>query len=96
VVRKLSPLLAPDAIDVKPPKKGHGRMTVSVHETGKTRHQYVAEQSPDGVTWSQLGNGRGKTRVITGASGTKVWVRFALVRGQAQSDWSTPYLVTIP
>lgn len=86
----------PESIDTKLPRTGHGKMTVSVHETGPIRYQYVAEQSPDGVTWAQLGVGRGKTRVVTGASGAQVWVRFATVRGQRQSGWCTPALVTIP
>ena len=92
---KGTPPPTPGAIDSKPPAKGHGKLVVSVHETGSIRHHYVAEQSPDGVTWSQLGVGRGKTRTLTGASGTKVWVRFATVRGQLQSDWLAA-LVVIP
>jgi hypothetical protein len=86
----------PGAIDSKIPVKGHGKLVVAVHETGSTHYHYVAEQSPDGTTWSALGVGRGKTRTLTGASGTKVWVRFATVRGQVQSDWNTATLVTIP
>jgi hypothetical protein len=86
----------PQQIDNKPPKKGKGKTTVVVHETGPTRHQYVAESSLDGITWAQLGVGHGKTRVVTGPSGTKVWVRFAMVRSGIQSDWSTPIMVTIP
>jgi hypothetical protein len=69
---------------------------VSVHETGKTRRKYVAQESVDGITWTALGVGQGKTRVVTGASGAKIWVRFATVRGEVQSDWCTPVLVTIP
>ena len=90
------PPAAPGSIDNKPPIKGHGLTIVSVHETGPTRYHYVAEQSFDGNTWTQLGVGHGKTRRVTGTSGTKVWVRFATVRGQLQSEWSTPILVTIP
>jgi hypothetical protein len=93
---KNQPPTVPEQIDNKPPKKGKGRTTVAVHETGSIRHEYVAQQSMDGVTWTALGVGHGKTRVVTGASGTKVWVRFAMVRGQSQSDWSTPILITIP
>jgi hypothetical protein len=95
-VSRTSPLLPPEVIDNRPPKKGHGRTTVAVHDTGPRHEEFVAEQSPDGITWAQLGLGRGKTRLVTGASGAKVWVRFARVRGSAQSEWSTPYLVTIP
>ncbi len=56
----------------------------------------MAQSSLDGITYAQLGVGHGKTRVVTGASGTKVWVRFAMVRGQQVSDWSIAVLVTIP
>jgi len=86
----------PGAVDLKIPVKGHGKIVVAVHETGSTHHRYVAQQSPDGTTWSPLGLGYGKTRTILGPSGTKVWVRFATVRGQVQSDWNTPTLVSIP
>ena len=96
--KKLPPE-APERIDTHIPVRGHGKATVSVHETGKVRRQYVAEQSFDPVTpgsWAPLGVGRGKTRTVTGASGTRVWVRFATVRGELQSPWSTPVLITIP
>jgi hypothetical protein len=86
----------PGQLDVTFPRTGHGKARVTVSETGTTRHDYAAQQSADGTTWTQLGVGHGKTRTVTGASGTKVWVRFAMVRGQLQSDWSTPVLVTIP
>jgi hypothetical protein len=43
--------------------------------------------------WGLPGNG--KQRIITGPSGTKVWVRFAQVRYGLQSDWSVPVLVTL-
>jgi len=72
------------------------KTTVSVHETGTTRHLFIAQQSVDGVNWTALGIGYGKTRVVTGASGAKIWVRFAMTRGQLQSDWCTPVLVTLP
>ena len=88
-----------EAIDTKFPKKGHGRATVSVHDTGKGRRLYVAEWSPEPYgpsSWAPLGIGYGKTRTLLGASGTKIWVRFATVRGQLQSDWCTPVLVTLP
>jgi hypothetical protein len=90
------PPTVPTQINTKIPKTGHGKLTLSVEETGDSRYQYVAQQSLDGVTYTQLGVGQGKTRVVTGASGTKVWVRFAMVRGQLQSDWSIPAIVTIP
>jgi len=97
-VKRLAPEV-PESIDTVIPRKGHGRATVSVHETGRTRRQYAAEWSPDPIgpdTWAPLGAGSGKTRTVTGTSGTKVWVHFATVRGQLQSDWCTPVLVTIP
>jgi hypothetical protein len=98
VAQKLAPA-APTQIDVVIPKKGHGKAKASVHETGTTRLEYVAEWSPDPVgpsTWAPLGVGHGKTRTVTGVTGTRVWVRFATLRGQLQSDWSTPVLITIP
>ena len=93
---KNQPPDVPQQLDNKPPKKGHGKTVVSVHETGTVRHQYVAQQSLDGTNWTQLGTSHGKTRTVTGATGTKVWVRFAMVRANLQSDWSVPILVTIP
>jgi hypothetical protein len=58
----------------------------------------LAEMSPDPIgpsTWAVI-PGTGKSRRLTGKSGTSVWVRFALVHGQIQSDWSNPVLVTFP
>ena len=86
----------PGAAVTKYPKVGHGKATVSVEDPGPTRHLFVAQQSVDGVTWTGLGVGYGKSRVVTGASGTKIWVRFAMIRGGLQSDWSVPVLVTLP
>jgi hypothetical protein len=93
------PPVAPAMVDTIIPKKGHGKAIASVHETGTTRLHYIAEWSPDPygpTTWAPLGTGQGKTRTVTGASGTRVWVRFATVRGSLQSDWGTPVLITIP
>jgi hypothetical protein len=93
-----APPAVPQSINVVFPKKARGRAKASVNETGTTRGRYAAEWSPDPVgatTWAAL-PGTGKSRTITGQSGTKVWVRFARVRGQLQSDWCTPVLVTIP
>lgn len=93
-----APPAVPEAINVVLPKKVRGHAKVSVDETGTTKGRYAAQSSPDPVgatTWTALA-GTGRSRTITGASGTKVWVRFARVRGQLQSDWSTPVLVTIP
>ncbi len=89
---------APESINVVIPKTVRGRVKASVNETGTTKGRYVAEASPDPIgptTWALL-PGTGKSRTITGVSGTKVWVRFARVRGQLQSDWSTPVLITLP
>ena len=90
-------LTAPEAIDIRSTKV-RGQFTASAREVGNTRWQYAAEWSSDPVgdgTWTTL-PGSAKSRKVTGPSGSKVWVRFARLSGQAQSDWSTPVLVTIP
>ena len=90
-------LTPPEAIDIKSTKV-RGQFTASAREVGKIRWQYAAELSPDPVgesTWTTL-TGYSKSRRVTGPSGSKVWVRFARMNGQVQSDWSTPVLVTIP
>ena len=74
------------------------QLRVSAHEIGRMRRRYATQSSPDPVgpdTWSPL-PGTGKSRTITGKSGTSVWVRFALVHEELQSEWSTPVLVTLP
>jgi hypothetical protein len=92
-----TPPTVPVLIDNKPPAKGHGRTTVSVGDLGAEKRQFIAQQSVDaGVTWTQLGVGHGKTRLVTGPSGTKVLVRFAMVRSGLVSDWSVAIRVTIP
>jgi hypothetical protein len=91
-----TPPTVPVEINTTFPRVGHGKATVSVQETGSARNKYAAQQSVDGVTWTQLGVSQGKTRAVTGASGAKIWVRFAMVRGSLQSDWSIPVLVTLP
>jgi hypothetical protein len=88
----------PDApVIVQKPGKQHGKTRVAV--AGKIRGRFVAESSPDPIAtpaaWASL-PGNGKERILTGATGTKLWVRFAQVRYGLQSDWSTPLLVTIP
>jgi hypothetical protein len=91
-------LVPPDSIDIKMGKKGHGKVKVAAHEIGSTRRKYAAQMSPDPIgasTWANL-PGAGKSRWLTGKSGTSAWVRFALMYGQAQSDWSAPVLVTFP
>jgi hypothetical protein len=94
---KLAPA-TPTSIDVKMPVRGHGVARVVAVYAGTGRPHFVAQWSPDPVgpaTWVAL-VGAGKTRLVAGASGTRVWVRFASLRGQLQSDWCTPVLVTIP
>jgi hypothetical protein len=89
-----APPATPETVNVVVPKKVRGRAKVSVPSTGR----FVAQGSADPIgpaTWYDL-PGTGKSRTLTGASGTKIWVRFARVRGQLQSDWSTPVLVTLP
>jgi hypothetical protein len=93
------PLEPPQVIQQKPGKKGTGKVDVVVYETG-TRQHYAAQMSPNPIgtspsTWVTL-FGNGKSRKLTGASGTSVWVQFALVRGQQQSAWSVAVLVTFP
>jgi hypothetical protein len=92
-----SPPEVPQRIDNRPPRKGHGKTVVVVADVDADRRRFAAEQSLDGgATWAPLGVTHGKTRPVTGPTGTKVWVRFAMIRGQLQSAWSVPILVTIP
>jgi hypothetical protein len=56
---------------------------------------FVAPSSLDGTNYTPL-TGHGKQRTVTGAPGTKVRVRYATVRGELQSPWCTPVLVTLP
>jgi hypothetical protein len=92
------PLVAP-LVDVKLGQKGSGKATAAAHETGSTRYSYSAQSTANPIgnssTWTDLVGG-GKTRKLAGPSGTSLWVRFALRRGQLLSDWSTPILVTFP
>jgi hypothetical protein len=69
---------------------------VSAHQSDDKRRHYEVEICPYGAdTWTRL-IGHGKTRTVKGASGDQFWVRFATVRGDVQSEWCTPVLVTIP
>jgi hypothetical protein len=91
-------LAPPVSVDITMGKRGHGNLKVSAHQVGTTRRHYMVETSPDPIgpnSWT-LVPGTGKSRRLTGKSGTSLWVRFALVRGQGQSDWGTPVLVTFP
>jgi hypothetical protein len=97
VIPKVAPA-APASFKTRPPRYLKGYVDVSVNEPAGTRGRYAAQWSPDPVgtgTWTEL-PGTGKSRRVTGASGSKVWVRFARVRGQVQSEWSAPQLVVIP
>jgi hypothetical protein len=92
-----TPPTVPVIINSKIPKKGHGKIILSVDDLDADRRQFVAQQSLDGgATWSQLGVSHGKTRTVTGQSGTKVMVQFAMVRSGLVSAWSTAITVTIP
>ena len=89
-------LEAPVVIDVTPGKKGSGKAKVAVHETGSTRQHYAAQWSPNGQDpWSAL-VGSGKSRKVSGKSGTSIYVRFALQQGQQLSEWSAPVQVSFP
>jgi len=81
------------------PEKAHGRARATVVVPAGTHATFVAESSPDPIgpssVWTPL-PGTGKRRIITGATGARVWIRFAQVRYGLQSDWSTPVLVTLP
>jgi hypothetical protein len=97
VIPKVAPAV-PTGFKTRMPKHLKGYFDISVEEPAGTRGNYAAQWSPDPIgtgTWTDL-PGTGKSRRVTGASGTKVWVRFARVRGQSQSDWSAPQLVVIP
>ena len=87
---------APAAFEIKKPKYKRGFVDISVTEPAGIHGRYYAEWSPDPVgTWARL-VGTGKSRRVTGAPGTKVWVRFARVRGLIESEWSEPQLVMVP
>lgn len=78
------------------PKYHKGYFDISVSEPAGTRGRYFAQSALDPAgPWTTL-SGTGKSRRVFGVSGTKVWVRFARVRGHITSDWSAPTLVVIP
>ena len=95
----VAPVLEPvESIDIKMGKKGSGTARVLAHETGPTKWHYAAQSSPDPMgpnTWTDL-VGDGKQRKLEGKSGTSIWVRFARKRGDKQTEWSAPVLVTLP
>jgi hypothetical protein len=91
--------VAPLQIDVelgKRPHQGQGSAKASVHESAtEPRRHYAAQSSTDGVTWVDL-VGHGKSRRLTGKSGTSIFVRFALERGSQRSPWSNAVQITFP
>ena len=88
-------MVAPAQIDVTTGKKGSAKAKATVYEVGP-KHHYAAQGSTDGgVTWAVL-PGVGKSRKLSGKSGTSMLVQFALVRGQLQSPWSQAVTVTFP
>jgi hypothetical protein len=75
--------------------RAHGKARVTVPRAGNgTRFAAEVSNDPIGI-WSSL-PGTGRQRKLSGATGTRLWVRFATVRFGMQSDWSTPVLVTLP
>lgn len=92
-------LRPPESIDITFPRRIRGEFTASAHQSGLGRAQYAAQLSTDAntpSTWVDL-KGSGKSRKVKGyPSGTQVWLRFARLGGQDQSDWGTPVLVTVP
>jgi hypothetical protein len=91
------PFGPPDSIDVTFPKKEKGWFTTRPHGI-KKRSVWVVQTSPEAIgpaTWTEA-HGDGNSRKIVGASGTGVWVRYAMLRDGQQSAWSTPVFVTFP
>lgn len=96
IVVPTTPPAVPDAFVITKPRYQKGYADISVQEPAGTHGRYYAECSADPIgTWTRL-PGTGKSRRVTGASGARVWVRFARVRGQQESGWSEPQLVVIP
>jgi hypothetical protein len=91
-------LAPPPSLDVYMGKKGYGKLRISAHYPTKARRVCAAQWSADpydDASWQNL-PGTGKSRKLSGKSGTSIWVRMALIRGQQQSEWSTPVRVTFP
>jgi len=92
-----APLAPPDGVIVKLGKK-HGQFRVSA-KTSLKNGRFAAEISADPIgaaTWQPL-LGAGKSRLVMGhPSGTLLWVRFRILRGQSASDWCAPVPVTVP
>ena len=93
-----APLVAPTSIDVKP-GKAHGQFTATVRDLGPEHRRYLAEVSldPTGAAGFAQVPGTGKSRKLAGyKSGALVWIRFAAVSSNAQSEWSTPVSIIVP
>lgn len=91
------PFAPPDSLDITFPKKEKGWFKTRPHGI-KARCVWVVQISRDATnptTWEPV-LGDGNTRKITGASGTTVWVRYAMLRDGQQSAWNVPVLVTFP
>ncbi len=90
------PLVPPSGIEVH---LGRTRGQFRVVAVADDRAKLSAQASADPIgpaTWVEL-PGTGKRRTVTGhASGSLVWVRFRVVRGETTSDWCTPVPVTVP
>jgi hypothetical protein len=95
--RRARPFVPPDGLAVSFPRKVKGRFKVA--PKGDLGRNWVVQVAPDDGgrpgAWSEV-PGTAKTRIITGASGSRVWVRYAMVRGMEVSAWGTAVLVTIP
>lgn len=92
------PFEPPPSLDIKFPKRKKGEFTATPHVPTEDRSHWVVETSPDPIgpsSWT-VAYGSGRSRVITGPSGSKVWIRYAMVRGGQISAWGTPVLVNIP
>jgi hypothetical protein len=91
------PFAPPDALDVTFPRRVKGRFRIA--PKGNLGRNWAVQMAPDDDgqpgAWSDV-PGTAKTRTITGASGSRVWVRYAMLRGMEVSAWGTAVLVTIP
>ncbi len=96
--RPKGPPPVPAGIDIRYPARGHGKATIAVQAPKGAAWDYMIQVSPNPPTATsyEMVPGNGKTRVLTGASGTQLWVKAARIRGGVQSDFCTAVLVTIP
>jgi hypothetical protein len=96
--RQKGPPPVPDGMDVILPRRGRGKAKVAVQTPAGVQWHFVIMASPNPPTatsWELL-VGNGKTRELSGASGTQLWVKAARVVRGLQSDFCTAVLVTIP